>query len=128
MSLLTTKTARSIIYLCCIGGLLALNAFVVVVLWNRVFRDPGSSAPEISFLEGAGLTAFAYVFIFAVRYGLRYVPTAHAHLITPEQPPNDRSDRCRSEDKFSHLTQEQRTAIRAELVRSCGCQETVPKQ
>ena len=123
MSQLTTKTARSIIYLCCIGGLLALNSLVVVVLWNRVFRDPHSGSPELSFLEGAGLTAFAYVVIFAVRYGLRSAPSPLARPVV-------RDDACENErtERYSHLTPEQRTAIKAELVRSCGCRETSAKQ
>ena len=123
MSQLTTKTARSIIYLCCIGGLLALNSLVVVMLWNRVFRDPSSGAPELSFLEGAGLTAFAYVAIFAVRYGLRSAP---GPLIKPRRQPVAAASH--NPERFSHLTPEERTAIKAELVRSCGCRETAPKQ
>lgn len=123
MSQLTTKTARSIIYLCCIGGLLALNSVVVVLLWNRILREPSSTSPELSFLEGAGLTAFAYVVIFAVRYGLRSGPS-------PLSRPAPRATECddaRSE-RYAHLTPEERTAIKAELVRSCGCQENTAKQ
>jgi len=122
MSLLTTKTARSIIYLCCIGGLLALNAFVVVELWNSVLRSPDTDAPELSFLEGAGLTAFAYVFVFAVRYGLRYVPPR------PTSEPARTFTCDERHERYAHLTAEQRSAIKAELIRSCGCQESTSKQ
>lgn len=123
MSQLTTKTARSIIYLCCIGGLLALNSLVVVLLWNRLLREPSSTSPELSFLEGAGLTAFAYVVIFAVRYGLRSGPS-------PLSRPKQRTAVCNETrtERYAHLSPEERTAIKAELVRSCGCQENAAKQ
>ena len=123
MSQLTTKTARSIIYLCCIGGLLALNSLVVVLLWNRILREPSSTSPELSFLEGAGLTAFAYVVIFAVRYGLRSGPS-------PLSRPQRRAAACdhTRTERYAHLTPEERTAIKAELVRSCGCRENAAKQ
>ena len=125
MSLLTTKTARSIIYLCCIGGLLALNAVVVVELWNSVFRSPVSDAPELGFLEGAGLTAFAYVLVFAIRYGVRYSPPPPAAAPSETRTPCAPSDRS---ERYAHLTTEQRIALKAELVRSCGCRESPSNQ
>lgn len=115
MSHWTTTTARTMIYFCCIGGLLVLNSLVVVVLWNQVFRVSGSSSPELSFLEGAGITAFAYVIIFSIKYG---VQSAAARASQPQRTPSER---------FAHLTPEQRSALKTELVQSCGCKETDSK-
>jgi hypothetical protein len=67
MTTLQTPAARAIIYFCCIGGLLVLNGLIVMVLWNEVFLDVADAERRLSFLEGAGLTAFAYVGVFSVR-------------------------------------------------------------
>lgn len=113
MSHWTTTTARTMIYFCCIGGLLVLNSFVVVALWNQVFRDTGSSSPELSFLEGAGITAFAYVIIFSIKYGIQSASVSKAQR-TPAE-------------RIAHLTPEQRSALKTELVQTCGCKETDTK-
>lgn len=114
MSLLTTKTARSMMYLICIGGLLVCNGFIVMVVWNDVLLTAMNNDHHLSFLEGTGITAFAYVIVFAVKYG--------------------RAERCatRSQEqtvasKCAGMALDQRTALRNELIQSCGCQETVPK-
>lgn len=113
MSHWTTTTARTMIYFCCIGGLLVLNSFVVVALWNQVFRDSGSSSPELSFLEGAGITAFAYVIIFSIKYGIQSASVATVQRTAAE--------------RVAHLTPEQRSALKTELVQTCGCKETDSK-
>ena len=122
MPLIVTRTARSIIYLLCIGGLLALNGLIVTVLWNKVFRSEASAAGELSFLEGTGITAFAYVIVLAIRYGIRSVPANDPNVgIIPEC---DHEMQPAGNHRYAHLTSEQRTALKQELVRSCGCRET----
>lgn len=117
MSHWTTTTARTMVYFCCIGGLLVLNSFVVVALWNQVFRDSGSSSPELSFLEGAGITAFAYVIIFSIKYGIQSA-NQRAHAASVQRT---------AAERVAHLTPEQRSALKAELVQTCGCKETDSK-
>ena len=114
MSHWTTTTARTVIYFCSIGGLLVLNSLVVVVLWTQVFRDNSSTSPELSFLEGAGLTAFAYVIVFSVRYGIQNARASEAI-------------NRRHAERLSQLTPEQRTALKSELLQNCGCKENPVK-
>lgn len=125
MSHWTTTTARTVIYFCSIGGLLVLNSLVVVVLWNEVFRDNASSSPELSFLEGAGLTAFAYVIVFSVRYGIQSARAAAAGLHA-EECAREEIQRRHSE-RLSRLSPEQRTALKSELLQNCGCKENPVK-
>ena len=68
-----SPTARAIIYILCIGGLLVLNALVVMVLWNQVLGSVIIAERQLSFLEGAGITAFAYVGVFGMRHALQAV-------------------------------------------------------
>lgn len=110
MSLLTTKTARSMMYLLGIGGLLVCNGAIVTVIWNGLLYDAMNTDHHLTFLEGIGITAFAYVVVFAVKYGRASVP-----------PQSDTARRC------ADMTVEQRAALRQELVRSCGCRETETK-
>ncbi|NQW29952.1 MAG: hypothetical protein HQ472_05515 [Ignavibacteria bacterium] len=44
---------------------------LVIFLWNHVLAERIGNAAHISFLEGAGLTAFAYVIAFSVRYSAK---------------------------------------------------------
>lgn len=118
MSILTTKTARTMMYLGSIGGLLVVNGFVVIVLWNNVLRNSMNTHHELSFLEGIGITAFAYVLVFAIRYGR--TSGFSAASVTGKKNANA-SRRC------AEMSPEQRAALRDELVQSCGCKETVAK-
>jgi hypothetical protein len=115
MSLLTTKTARSMMYMCSIGGLLVLNGFVVMVIWNDMLAESMASTHRLTFLEGTGITAFAYVVVFAVKYG------AATGRRTERPAPTKAAGRC------AEMTPEQRAALRHELVHSCGCEETRTK-
>lgn len=123
MSALTTKTARSIIYLGCIGGLLVINSVVVTVAWNSVVADD-QQEKRLSFLEGAGITAFAYVVVSAVRYS-RQPKSDFLHSLRFHrresfiQEANDTRAQLRS--KCSKLSQEQRDALKRELEERCGC-------
>ena len=119
MSQTTSKAARSIIYLCCIGGLLVLNSLLIVFVWNSL-RSSDSSQPELSFLEGAGLSAFLYVIVFAVRYGVQSNTTLFASR--KQQPDCSPSPQQRA--RLAKMTDAQRTALRQELINSCGCTET----
>lgn len=116
MSLLTTKTARSMMYMCSIGGLLVLNGLIVMVIWNDVLAESMESTHQLTFLEGTGITAFAYVVVFAVKYG-----TATARPQPQRQVPTTAAGRC------AEMTPEQRAALRQELVQSCGCEDTRTK-
>lgn len=113
MSALQTPTARAIIYFCCIGGLLVLNALIVMVLWNEVFLDLSDTDRRLTFLEGAGLTAFAYVGAFSVRYAVQ------ARQQTAAKTTSSESLRT----KCSQMSPEDKAKLKAELVAKCGCAE-----
>jgi len=115
MSFLTTRTARTMIYFGCIGGLLVFNSFIVLFLWNTITPSIAPTTYNLSpitFLEGSGITAFAYVIAFSVRYGLQQKRQA--------KQKENLKERC------SALTTEQREALKHELVTSCGCKEAPP--
>ena len=120
MPLIVTRTARAMIYVVCVGGLLVLNSLIVTVLWNNVFRSSSSKAGDLSLLEGVGVTAVAYVIILAVRYAIKSVPKGATN-------PTAVPECARTNDeRLSDLSPEERKALKAELVRSCGCQESRP--
>ncbi len=130
MPALQSRTARSIIYLCCIGGLLVCNAFLVSFLWNHALHDMAPDSQELTFLEGAGLTAFAYVVVYSIRYGIR---SASQPARTSMQRSPAESAPCRSEqpsspdptlnDLCSKLSAEQRAELKRELISNCGCKD-----
>lgn len=127
MSVLTTKTARSIIYLGCIGGLLVINSAVVTVTWNSIVAEDQQER-RLSFLEGAGITAFAYVVVSAVRYSRQpksdfLQSLRFRHNKSFIQGPDTSREQLRS--KCSKLSQEQRDALKRELEEHCGCNTTV---
>lgn len=117
MSLTSTRTARAVIYFCCIGGLLVFNSLVVMFLWNHVIPTLSVSFNHyhLNFLEGAGISAFTYVIVFAVRYGIQ------------DRKKVGESERQREHsamrERCSHLTPEQREALKHELITTCGCKE-----
>lgn len=127
MSVLTTKAARSIIYAGCIGGLLVVNSAVVTAVWNGFVADDQQER-RLTLLEGAGITAFAYVVLSAVRYGRR--PSAPifesihitAHIRQQEQQQQQaQKDTVRT--LCSQLTDEQKAALKRELAERCGCKD-----
>ena len=115
MPILTTRTARTVIYFGCIGGLLVLNSAVVMFLWNTLapsFSPHNPHLTPLTFLEGAGVTAFTYVIAFSIRYGLQQKRMSEKKEAMKE--------RC------NNMTQEQRDALKHELIASCGCKESEP--
>jgi hypothetical protein len=121
MPLIVTRTARSIIYLVCIGGLLVLNGLIVTVLWNKVFLDVIPGNMKLSFLEGVGITAFAYVIVLSIRSGIRSVPKG-SHVSAIPDCAGDRHHVL--EARLAHLSPEQRAKLKHDLVHHCGCKET----
>ncbi len=122
MSLLTTKTARSMMYLLGIGGLLVCNGLLVSVIWNELLYEMMGNDHRLTFLEGTGITAFAYVVVFAVKYGSATGSIASNR--TSRQPVERESGVAK---KCAGMTPEQRAALRQELVQTCGCRETEAK-
>lgn len=130
MSTNNSPAARSIIYLCCIGGLLVVNSAIVMILWNNVLEDVMASDHDLSFLEGAGLTAFAYVVVFSVRYGIQgralpgMRPTSSVRsqpTATPASPPSQADPSMQR--MCSQLTPEERAQLKHELATKAGCRE-----
>lgn len=109
------------IYFCCIGGLLVFNSLVVMFLWNYVIPNFPTRINnyQLNFLEGAGITAFAYVIVFAVKYGIQERKKGRERESMREN--SSMRERC------SHLTPEQRETLKHELVVMCGCKEQSEK-
>ncbi|MCX6140828.1 MAG: hypothetical protein NTX15_08380 [Candidatus Kapabacteria bacterium] len=120
MSLLTTKTARTMMYLLGIGGLLVCNGVIVAVIWNGLLHDSMGNEHHLTFLEGTGITAFAYVVVFAVKYGRAGV------AFSPSRSFNA-TDGSSVAKRCAEMTADQRAALRQELVQSCGCRESEAK-
>ncbi|MEN9282227.1 MAG: hypothetical protein RL594_1162 [Bacteroidota bacterium] len=112
MSIFTTKTARTMMYICSIGGLLVVNGAAVTYLWNTMVETRTNMEP-LRLLEGVGITAFAYVIIFGIKFGRGARPLA-------VKATADTSVQRRCAD----MTREQRQALRNELVQSCGCTDS----
>lgn len=115
MPILTSRTARTVIYFGCIGGLLVLNSAVVMFIWNSLapsLLPITYNLSPITFLEGSGVTAFTYVIAFSIRYGLQQKRASEKKEAMKE--------RC------NNMTQEQRDALKHELIASCGCKESEP--
>lgn len=118
------------IYLVCIGGLLMFNAWVVMLLWNKLFHELIPTTEPLNFLEGAGITAFAYVIVFTVRYGRapqsRSVTDTFRRRHTPPttaqtQHHTELSALC------SSMTAEERTRLKNELVTKAGCRSSAQR-
>lgn len=128
MSTLQTPTARTIIYVCCIGGLLVLHSILVMFIWNIALASFNNDR-TLSFLEGAGLTAFAYVVVVAVRYGRKSTgesvwPTA---TWRPQRSTRTPVQESPSQPTTSQACQgmsiEDRERLKRELISKCGCVE-----
>jgi hypothetical protein len=127
MSTLQTPTARTIIYVCCIGGLLVIHSALVMFIWN-VALSSFNNDRTLTFLEGAGLTAFAYVVVVAVRYGRKnagqsvwparsWKPQQQTEAAHVEEAHPVMSETCQG------LSAEDRERLKRELVANCGCVE-----
>ncbi|MBU3741018.1 MAG: hypothetical protein FGM24_01910 [Candidatus Kapabacteria bacterium] len=128
-----SSTARAIVYILCIGGLLACNALVVMVLWNQVLTSVITTDRALTFLEGAGITAFAYIGVFGARHALQ-VRRKAAPIevkITSEQqvdstmaPDYDVVTAGTSPAMHSacaQLSPDEKARLRETLAQQCGC-------
>lgn len=125
MSTLQTPTARTIIYVCCIGGLLVLHSALVMFIWNVALESLNNNR-TLSFLEGAGFTAFAYVIVVAVRYGRRNAGQSvwpsnswKQQRTSPQEP----EVKAPTSDVCKGMSAEDRERLKRELVANCGCVE-----
>jgi hypothetical protein len=115
MSTLNSTTARSIIYLSCVGGLLIVNSIVVTFIWNDLLDGVMHTEHHLSFLEGTGLSAFAYVVVFSIRYGSA-VNRLKSRTSSATQQSGIRK-RC------AKMSPEDKAALKAELRNHCGCND-----
>ena len=134
-----SSIARAIIYISCIGGLLVLHALVVVVLWNQVFDNIIPTDRAITFLEGAGITAFAYVGAFGVRHALEArrqglsqrqvqpngerVINIHGAEGLPSQEHHP-AQHSAVRERCSRLSAEDKVRLRQTLAQQCGCTDS----
>lgn len=102
-------------YIFSIGGLLVVNGAAVAYLWNSLMDGRGGE--QLRFLEGVGITAFAYVIVFAIKYG------SVARPLTKQRQMADTS----VEGKCAAMTPEQRGELRKHLAATCGRAESEVK-
>lgn len=111
MSVTTTKTARTMMYLGSIGGLLLLQGAIFMGLWNLL----SDNLDDITLLEGIGLSAISYVLIFSFKYG--FATSEKSATAFSFQRKTNLAKKC------ANMTPEQRAQLRTELVEKCGCKE-----
>lgn len=128
-----SPTARAIIYILCIGGLLVLNALIVMVLWNQVLGSVIIAERELTFLEGAGITAFAYVGVFGMRHALqaaraerRNARTVPIHVASSAEdvPVSSHREANTVQARCSQMSAEEKARLRETLVQQCGCTDS----
>lgn len=95
-----------------VGGLLLLQGAIVTYLWNFI-NGNSTEITELSLLEGVGLSAISYVFVFSCRYGWNGKGTAAFRF----------GKRPTLAQKCANMTPEQRAELRTELAEKCGCRE-----
>ncbi len=99
---------------------MVFNSFLVIFLWNQVLSQRIGNAIQISFLEGAGITAFAYVIAFSVRYSAKSVKSHRS--LSPEKPETySAANKPTSQDRCAQMTGAQKEALKRELIAQCGC-------
>lgn len=128
MSALTTKTARSIIYVGCIGGLLVVNSFVVTTAWNSFVAEEREEN-RLTLLEGAGITAFAYVALSGIRYACRPKSTMLDSIrLSAKQSSCQTSAEAKDalRERCSQMSQEQKADLKRQLEEQCGCSDRLP--
>jgi len=96
-------------YFCSIGGLLVVNGAAVTYIWNMLMQGRPNVEP-LHFLDGVGITAFAYVIVFAIKFGRGASP-----LIKKPQGADKSVER-----KCAEMTPEQRGELRKHLAATCG--------
>lgn len=116
MSILTTTAARTMMYICSIGGLLVVNGAAVTYLWNTLLEGRPHIEP-LHFLDGVGITAFAYVIVFAVKFGRGARP-----LLKRTKGADTSVER-----KCAEMTPEQRGELRKHLAATCGSKDAEEK-
>lgn len=96
-------------YFCSIGGLLVVNGAAVTYVWNMLMQGRPNVEP-LHFLDGVGITAFAYVIVFAIKFG-----RGASSLIKKPQGADKSVER-----KCAEMTPEQRGELRKHLAATCG--------
>lgn len=109
MSVTTTKTLRTMMYLGSIGGVLLFQGAIFMYVWNFLSEN----LEDITLLEGIGLSAISYVIMFSFKYG--------ASDRTSASPLFRRKTNL--EKKCAEMTPQQRAELRSELIEKCGCVE-----
>lgn len=124
MPRLTNIAARSILYLLCIGGLLAFNTGVVMVIWNIGLPALFDFHAHLAWLEATGLVAIAYVFISAIRFSLttgRRITLWPSHA---ERVSDVASEVTINPDQLGHdLSSEERLRLQQLLRDQHGCRK-----
>lgn len=128
-----SSTARAIVYILCIGGLLAFNALVVMVLWNQVLTSVITTERALTFLEGAGITAFAYIGVYGVRHALQVRRKAEPREVTIVSDRPSGSTTSPDYDVVTagttpvmhsacaQLSPDEKARLRETLAQQCGC-------
>ena len=65
---MNSKTARSIIYIFFISGLLTSTSLIIMILWNLTLSHLIQWG-HMTFLESVGIVSFVYVIYFGIKFG-----------------------------------------------------------
>ncbi|MBS1536499.1 MAG: hypothetical protein JST20_01970 [Bacteroidetes bacterium] len=119
-------SARAIMYLIPIGGLLFLLSAVVWYSWNH-FLHPNSSFNEITFLEAFGIVAIGYVGYSAVAFACDESSDCENEIIPRnKQALNTKTDQqteiidCKIPKHVEQLSPEEKLILREKIARCCG--------
>jgi len=119
-------SARAIMYLLPIGGLLFLLSGLVWYSWNH-FLYPNSSFNEISFLEAFGIVAIGYVGYSAIAFACDESPEQENELIPRKQVTfksaianNSEFSECKIPKHVEQLSPEEKIILREKIARCCG--------
>jgi len=110
-----SKLARSAFFITFVGGLFLFTAIALENLCNRVLFDI-IHFPCITTLESAGIIAFAYIFIFGVRFGIKKSLNEKSNLTSANQPNIPKN--CK--ENIQKMSQNQKHELRYQLSQKFG--------
>jgi hypothetical protein len=118
------RTARAVLYIVSIGGLLFCSAGLIWGMWN-VFLSKHETVPDLSFLEAMGLIAVAYVITSGVQFANEDADKPSRLKQTILQKRDEmavklKPERHFVEDACKNMTPEQRKQLIEELGKCCG--------
>ena len=118
------RTARAILYILSIGGLLFCSAGLIWAMWN-VFLAKYQTVPELSILEAMGLIAVAYVITSGIQFAEEDADKPSHFKTTILQKRDEMAVKLKPEkqtveESCKNMTSAQRKEFVEELGKCCG--------